>query len=507
MPLDPTSAQSFGLPYVTESDNPLPDQVIGYVSVQGTKSVFEPGVEALATSARAYHAKQKDISSVRKDLEASGFLILAESKLGLSVAGSPAQFEELTGGEVRPIEQLMQTSRAKREYITCLDIVGSKQPQAMGVGLAKARSSKIDGVFLETPKQFHSVFPSPIPPPTSKYHLRLPGDVAMALGAQGAKQKGYRGDGVKVVMADSGWYRHPYFTSNKYHVLKPLVAIPDTDPSEDPVGHGTGESANIFAIAPGAVLQPIRGTNKAGKFVGVVTAFLKGKALNPQIMTNSWGGDGPYPPARGPSPADLAFAAEVQDAIESGILVIFSAGNGQFSVEPQIPGVLSAGGVFVDRAGALQASTYASGYLSTWFKRNVVPTVCGLVGMQPRAQYLMLPVQPGCQLDVSEAADEPEEAGDGTGSADGWALFSGTSAAAPQVAGAAALVLGARPGLKPEQVIEALSKTAIDVLHGHSFPQRFNEPAGPGRDNATGWGLVNASGAVDYALTTFSSRK
>jgi subtilisin family serine protease len=123
--------------------------------------------------------------------------------------------------------------------------------------------------------------------------------------------------------------------------------------------------------------------------------------------------------------------------------------------------------------------------------------------MQPRAQYLMLPVQPGCKLDKDESVFDQGEAGDGTTGTDGWALFSGTSAAAPQVAGAAALVLSAKPGLKPAQVIEALSNTAIDVLIGHSFPQRFNEPAGPGPDNATGYGLVNAAAAVEYAKSHF----
>src|SRR5262249_17978864 len=158
-------------------------------------------------------------------------------------------------------------------------------------------------------------------------------------------------------------------------------------PSKDPIGHGTGESANIFAIAPGAVLQPVRATNSAGKFVGAVAAFLKAKAISPKIITNSWGGDNDYPPLGGPDEADLAFSAEVQDAIEKGILVVFSAGNGQFSIEPQIPGVLAAGGVYIDANGQRQASDYASGYKSPWFKGIIVPTVCGLVGMQPRAQY------------------------------------------------------------------------------------------------------------------------
>ena len=41
----------------------------------------------------------------------------------------------------------------------------------------------------------------------------------------------------------------------------------------------------------------------------------------------------------------MAIAAEILDAIEQGVLVIFSAGNGQFSVEPQVTGVLAAGDI------------------------------------------------------------------------------------------------------------------------------------------------------------------
>jgi subtilisin family serine protease len=94
-----------------------------------------------------------------------------------------------------------------------------------------------------------------------------------------------------------------------------------------------------------------------------------------------------------------------------------------------------------------------------------VPTVCGLVGLRPRAQYLMLPVPPGCLLDAAQSeADPPQDPeGDGTLTNDGWALFSGTSAAAPQVAGAAALLLGAKPQLTPAQVADCLTHTAIDV--------------------------------------------
>jgi subtilisin family serine protease len=305
-------------------------------------------------------------------------------------------------------------------------------------------------------------------------------------------------------MPDSGWYRHPFFTANHYDIKTPIAVVPGTDRSKDPQGHGTGESANIFAVEPEAELQPIRASNNGGKLTGAITGFLKAKELQPRIITCSWGGDEPFPPPGPPNEDDLAIAVEIQDAIEQGIVVIFSAGNGQFSVEPQVPGVLAAGGVFMDKNGNLQASDYASGYQSLWFDRHVVPTVCGLVGMQPRAQYLMLPVPPGCELDRDEAtpnADDPTT--DGTQVDDGWALFSGTSAAAPQLAGAVAVLLGAKPDLTPAQVIEALSRTASDVVVGHSFPKRFNSPAGPGPDLATGAGLINVAEAMRYVQTKF----
>src|SRR5262249_52742090 len=150
------------------------------------------------------------------------------------------------------------------EYITYLDITGDGQPLTLGVGKVRSKRLKIDGVVLEKPKQFLAVFPSPIPLNSSKFHLQLPHDVAMALSALSAHQQGVRGDGIVVVMPDSGWYRHPYFTANAYAVNTPIVAVPGTDPSKDPIGHGTGESANLFAVAPGATLQPIRGTNNVG---------------------------------------------------------------------------------------------------------------------------------------------------------------------------------------------------------------------------------------------------
>ena len=115
----------------------------------------------------------------------------------------------------------------------------------------------------------------------------------------------------------------------------------------------------------------------------------------------------------------------------------------------------------------------------------------------------MLPVQPGCELDVFESQPslyDPND--DGTTANDGWALFSGTSAAAPQIAGIGALILSAKPGLSPAQLTEAITNTATDIRTGRCHP-RFNYSAEIGHDNATGHGLADASAAVQYALDQF----
>ncbi len=69
----------------------------------------------------------------------------------------------------------------------------------------------------------------------------------------------------------------------------------------------------------------------------------------------------------------------------------------------------------------------------------------------------------------------------------GLGLDTGTSMAAPHVSGVAALLLSARPDLRPEEVKQILSRTATP--YGASRP-----------DPAAGWGLVNAYAAVSSVM-------
>jgi len=147
---------------------------------------------------------------------------------------------------------------------------------------------------------------------------------------------------------------------------------------------------------------------------------------------------------------------------------------------------------------SLRASNYASGFNSVIYSNRRVPDLSGLVGMKPGANYLMLPLEPGDDIDMLKAGGVFPN-GDETANNDGWAVFSGTSAAAPQLAGVAALMKQACKKLTPQQIKTIMMKTARDVTTGNCNATALT-PGGVasivGPDASTGNGLVDAHKAV-----------
>lgn len=168
-----------------------------------------------------------------------------------------------------------------------------------------------------------------------------------------------------------------------------------------------------------------------------------------------------------------------------------------------MPEVIATGGTYVDEKLERQASDYASAFTSRIYPGRHVPDVTGLVGlMKTDGAYIMLPVMRGCEIDQEVASDRDRlgnpQFPDGTNPNDGWAVISGTSASAPQIAGICALLKQKNPGLKPLEVKNVLKRTAQDVIKGRANAAS-NEgkaiKAGPGPDGATGHGLVDAFAA------------
>ena len=181
--------------------------------------------------------------------------------------------------------------------------------------------------------------------------------------------------------------------------------------------------------------------------------------------------------------------------VADGIVVVFSAGNGHVAFPGMMPDVISAGGVFIGPDGSMQASDYASAFSSKPYPGRNVPDFCGLAGLADNhADYIMLPIPSGCAIDLDNSNH------DGTKADDGWGVFSGTSASAPQLAAVCALLLEKDPSLTPGEIKSVLRRTCRDVVNGSANPasnEGYPVPAGPGIDGATGAGLVDAFAAFN----------
>src|SRR5262249_39417603 len=224
---------------------------------------------------------------------------------------------------------------------------------------------------------------------------------------------------------------------------------------------------------------------------GGAAAFARAVALSPHIITNSWG------LAYYGSPIfSAALQLAINNAVAAGIVVCFATGNGgQVGWPGGEAAVISVGGAVIRAARWIQASTYASSGLSPFDATRQAPDVCGLTGAAPKGIYIALPTQAGSTVDVAFGGGTFPN-GDETTTGDGWVVASGTSSATPMVAGTIALRMQAaatRLGT-PAGVRAALNAGCVDVTAGSSAS---SESTGPGKDNATGFGLVQAYRALN----------
>lgn len=237
----------------------------------------------------------------------------------------------------------------------------------------------------------------------------------------------------------------------------------DPDPSDDPVpgagrGHGTavagvlaarvGAPGTAVGVAPGARLLPLRafGADGIGEDDDVVAAILYAVERGVDVLNLSFG-DVYYSPV---------LAEAIDYAVRHGVIVVASAGN-DGRVEPHYPsdypGVLSV--AWLTQDGRQRNGRAARG-----------------VGVDLGA--------PGSQVYTTLfRPDAPEPVL--------YGRQSGSSVAAPQVAGAAALLRSLRPDLTPAAVRDVLAASAEDI-------------EAPGWDEGTGAGLLRADRALGLAL-------
>jgi hypothetical protein len=254
---------------------------------------------------------------------------------------------------------------------------------------------------------------------------------------------------IKIAVIDSGvQYGHP----DLYNVLPGYDAHTDTTPNQVRYYHGTFVTGFIAAepnngeavagIAYGATVLPISiGADSYGNITSsydkIVSAIDYAKSNGAKVINCSW------------AYSDNRVVNAVKRALDSGCIVVFCSMNSNGAIPSPAnsdPRIIVVGAVNKNGTKA-SFSNY------------------------------------GSQLDVVAPGDGVTSTTTGSGYA--YYTDSGTSYAAPQVAGIAALILSAYPNFTPAQVSNLITSTASNY--------RWN--------NQTGYGLVNAYKALIAPLT------
>jgi hypothetical protein len=450
-------------------------------------SMLKSATNITAASIKSYTSEVSTTLQAIAMLEANGFDILDIGPLLISIAGTKETYERAFQISLASTEYPMVNDFQQKISVTIFHAVGDE------TGIISTKGTPFEGIIediaIERPRYFHQ--PDPIPRLLVSDVLRVPDDLALLLNATKAHRLGYTGMGTKVAIVDSGFFLHPFFSERGYRI-SPVVLSPGAEyPDVDDIGHGTAMAANVLSIAPDTQIIPIK-MARAGRsaIVNSVCAFNTALALQPDVILCCWGFDLENPPL---SAADQALAASISAAVAANHIVVFSAGNGQWSFPGQHPEVISAGGAYPLKDGGWEVSDFCSAFVSKIYPGRPVPDICGVVGNGPDGDLLLLPTQPASLIDksrlpkASEASPEVSE--------DGWAIFSGTSAAAAQISGAAAVLRQAHPDLSPSHAKQLLQACAKDVERGQSHP-RFRQEATAGPDLATGQGVVDVHGAL-----------
>jgi subtilisin family serine protease len=485
----------------------LPRMVYAEASVRsvGGDSLFDVPELVTSDTVPQFYSESQLVSSAVERLRTEGFDILEVGPATVTIGAAPKVYNQVFKTKIFADEREAIKEFGAETTATFIECPDTGMPGLIDTAKSSL-SDVLEGVALNEPMYY---FASAFPPSVGYWHMDVPADISLGLNADRAHRAGITGKGAHVAMVDSGWYRHPFFTQRGYRARSVVLGPGASAPDHDEHGHGTGESANIFAAAPDATFTMIKMS-----FVNSVGAFIAAMRLRPDVITCSWGSSKKNPPL---SATDLLLSAVIAYAVRQGITVVFSAGNGHWGFPGQHPDVISAGGAYMHENGSFEATPYASGFKSNIYRGRTSPDLCGLVGLpsgdpvpgrSPGAMYIMLPVEPKNYLDAKlqnqgrnhyRSAGARPPYGDETEPDDGWALFSGTSAAAPQIAGICALMKQACPRLSPARIKRILKKTARDVTTGSCAISTGGHPASFGEDTATGSGLADAARAAIVA--------
>ena len=310
-------------------------EVIATVSPKsiGPSSLFETEETIRPDNVKQFSSDPSDVRDAKRALTRAGFHVFEEAsnETTISIGGTAKMFKEFFGAKLTK-QKSEELADSKIEFMATSDA-----PEEALMSAPVEFANLIEGAVIARPPTYFAE--SPLPPVAPIHadayrYLNVPDDVAVMLRAARVHRLGVTGKNVVVGMLDTGHYRHPFFSWHGYRVLSTLLGPGASNANTDTSGHGTGESANIFACAPDCRLRPVKMGNDA---VGAINTALN-STPKPQILTNSWGYsvDGPLPAI----PNWLRpLEAAVANAVAQGVIVCFSAGNGHFGFPGSHPDV------------------------------------------------------------------------------------------------------------------------------------------------------------------------
>jgi len=295
--------------------------------------------------------------------------------------------------------------------------------------------------------------------------------------------QGFTGAGVGIAVLDTGVdYTHPELSPAGVKTIKLKDAVNGDDDPMDDEGHGTscagiaGGSGN--GVAPGATIVAVKvldseGNGDSDKILAGIDAVLAsinaGDPYRIRVASMSFGGyiPGDWPPNAGTCD-DLIpdFFQAVKRLNDAGVVVTIAAGNGGCTNGVAWPACMS-------NAVAVGAVFDADLGFRSYTRLNCAGGSC--TDSQTSADMVACYSDSGDKLDVWAPADCATTPALGGGNE---FCFTGTSAATPYVAGVAALLAQAVPGVSAADLRAAIRNTGKDITDPRNSVTRKRVDAG-----------------------------